>query len=97
MKENTLKEAVCSCISTFVSSFNGIPVERFIKYIKSTFLYMNIIQIKANKKLVQMSCAVYIVYTFLLSLHHANFGQIIAKQVLCYQIRENLIHIRTQL
>ena len=43
---------------------------------------MNIIQIKKIKKIVQMSCAVYIVYTFHLSLHHANFGQLKAKQVL---------------
>ena len=39
------------------------------------FLYLNIIQIKNNKKLVQMSCTAYIVYTFQLTLHHANFGQ----------------------
>ena len=37
---------------------------------------------KNNKKLVQMSCAVYIVYTFHLSLHHANFGQFKTKHVL---------------
>ena len=29
-----------------------------------------------------MSCTTYIVYTFHLSLHHANFGQFKAKQVL---------------
>ena len=37
---------------------------------------------KNNKKLVQMSCTVYIVYTFHLSLHHANFGQFKTIQVL---------------
>ena len=37
---------------------------------------------KNNTKLVQMSCTAYIVYTFHLSLHHANFGQFKAKQVL---------------
>ena len=37
---------------------------------------------KNNKKLVQMSCTAYIVYTLHLSLHHANFGQFKAKQVL---------------
>ena len=59
-----VKEAVCSCISTFVSFF-VIPVyNRLIKYIKSTFLHMNIKQIITKKKLVQMSCTVYIVYTF---------------------------------
>ena len=57
---------------------------RFVKYIKSTFIYMNIIQIKNNKKLVQMSCAAYIVYTFHLSFYHANFGQFKAKLVLWY-------------
>ena len=50
--------------------------------ISSTCLYMNIIYIKTTKKLVQMSCTAYIVYTFQLSLHHANFGQVKAKQVL---------------
>ena len=34
---------------------------------------MNIIQIKNNKTLVQMSCTAYIVYTFHLTVHHANF------------------------
>ena len=43
---------------------------------------MNILQIKTNKTLVQMSCTAYIVYTFHLSLHHANFDQFKAKQVL---------------
>ena len=52
------------------------------KYNKSTFLYMNIMQIKNNKTLVQMSCTVYIVNTFHLTLHHANFGQFKAKRVL---------------
>ena len=43
---------------------------------------MNIIQIKNSKKSVQMSFTVYIVYTFHLSLHRANFGQFKAKQAL---------------
>ena len=43
---------------------------------------MNIEQIKTNQKSGQMSCTAYTVYTFHLSLHHANFGQIKAKQVL---------------
>ena len=37
---------------------------------------------KNNKKLVQMSCTAYIAYTFHLSIHHADFGQFKAKQVL---------------
>ena len=37
---------------------------------------------KKIKKLVQMSCTACIVYTFHVSLHHANFGQFKAKQVL---------------
>ena len=41
-----------------------------------------IIQIKNNKTLVQMSCVAYIVYTFHMTLHYANFGQFKAKQVL---------------
>ena len=44
---------------------------------------MNIMQIKNNKTLIQMSCTAYIVYTFHLTLHHENFGQFKAKQVLC--------------
>jgi hypothetical protein len=36
-----------------------------------------------NKNLVQMSCTAYIVYTFHLSLQHANFGQFKAKHVHC--------------
>ena len=43
---------------------------------------MNIMQIKNNKTLVQMSCTACIVYTFHLTLHNANFGQFKAKQVL---------------
>ena len=36
-----------------------------------------------------MSCTAYIVYTFHLSLHHANFGQFKAKHVLwgCFMAR----------
>ena len=34
-----------------------------------------------------MSCIVYIVYTFHLSLHHANFGQFKAKRVLSDNIK----------
>ena len=43
---------------------------------------MNIMQIRNNKTLVQICCTAYIVYTFNLTLHHANFGQFKAKQVL---------------
>ena len=43
---------------------------------------MNIMQIKNNRTLEQMSCTAYIVYTFHLTLHHAKFGQFKAKQVL---------------
>ena len=43
---------------------------------------MNSMQIKNNKTLVQMSCTSYIMYTFHLTLHHANFGQFMAKLVL---------------
>ena len=58
---------------------------------------MNIIQIKINKTLVQMSCTAYIVYTFHQTLHHANFGQFKAKQVLCVYIKmkNNLISFET--
>ena len=54
------KEAVCPCISTFLSSFYGIPVERFINYMfKEHFFrsFMNIIQIKIYKWAVQ--CTLY--------------------------------------
>ena len=44
---------------------------------------MNNIQIKTTKKIVQISCTAYIVYTFHLSLHYANFGQFKVKQLLC--------------
>ena len=44
------KEAVCSCISTFVSYFFVIPVGRIgLSNISKTFLYMNIIQLKITK------------------------------------------------
>ena len=79
------KEAVCSCIST------------------RSFLYTcridlsNISKVhytdKNNKKLVQMSCTSYIVYTFHLSLHHANFGQFKAKQVLYFDFSRAIIII----
>ena len=80
-----MKEAVCTCISTFLSSFllYLVSIPRLVKYIKSTFLYMNIIKIKNNKYLVQ------ILYTFHLSIHHANFGQFKAKQVLYPMRGEN--------
>ena len=42
---------------------------------------MNIIQIKKEKNS-KMSCKMYIVYTFHLSLHHANFRQFKANQFL---------------
>ena len=61
-----VKEAVCSCI------FLLYLQNRLVKYIKRIFLYMNIIQIKTRKKIVQMSCTAFIVYTFRLSLHHAK-------------------------
>ena len=61
-------EAVCTCI---------------FKY-KSTCIYMNIIKIKTITKLLKMSCTAYIVYTFHVSLHHANFGHFKAKQVLLF-------------
>ena len=35
-----------------------------------------------NKRIVQISCTAHIVYTFHLSLRHANFDQFKAKQVL---------------
>ena len=48
----------------------------FVKYIKSTFLYMKIIQIKT-------AC---FVYTFQLSLYHANFGQFKANRFFRFTI-----------
>ena len=75
-----LKEAVCSCFSSFVSSFFVIPRELvcqiYQKYIPLDEHYTD----KNDNKLVQMSCTAYIVYTFHLSLHHDNFGQFKAKQ-----------------
>ena len=77
----TQKEAVCSCISTFVSSFIVIPVGKvcqiYQKYIPLYEHYKD----KNNNKLVQMSCTDYFLYTFHLSLLHVNFGQFKAKQV----------------
>ena len=82
------KEAVCSCISTyFVILFLVYLQNRFVKYNKNTFLYMNIYPDKNNKTLVQMCCKAYIVYSFHLTLHHANFGQFKAKQVLLRNFR----------
>ena len=37
-----------------------------------------------------MSCTAYIVYTFHLSLHHANFGQFKAKQFLYFVIKTEI-------
>ena len=54
---------------------------------------MNIIQIKTATKIVQMSCAEYIVYTFHLSLHHVSFGQFKAKQVLSQKIDWNRFQV----
>ena len=66
-----LRELVYIYFYIFCKLFFVIPVD----YLSSmsnvhTYLYMNIIQIKIKnkqKKNVQMSCAVYIVYTFHLS------------------------------
>ena len=75
------KEAACSYISTFFSSFYVIPLECGCqinqKYIPLYEHYKD----KNNKNLVQMSCTAYIVYTFHIS-SHRNFGQFKAKQVL---------------
>ena len=38
-----------------------------------------------------MSCTAYIVYTFHLTLHHANFGQFKAKQVLSKRVLEQSV------
>ena len=70
------KEDVFSCISTFESSFFCYTCR--IGFID---LYEHNTD-KNNKKCVQMSCTAYIVYTFHITLHHANFGQFKAKQVL---------------
>ena len=76
------KEAVCSCIYTFVSSFLLYLQNRFVKCIESTFLYMNIIQIRTKQKnSTNELCGVHCVH-IPSSLHHANFGQFKAKQVL---------------
>ena len=73
--------------NTFVSTFNVIPVEYGCQiYQKYIPLYEHY-KAKNNKNLVQMSCTAYIVYTFHPSLHHANFGQFKAKQVLCGEMR----------
>ena len=41
-----------------------------------------------------MSCTAYIVYTFHLSLQHANFGRFKAKQVLCVFVVRTTIEIK---
>ena len=51
-------------------------------------------QIKNNKTLVQMSCTSYIMYTFHLTLHHANFGQCMAKLVLSNAKRRFLVILK---
>ena len=78
------KEAVCSCISTFVSYFFytcRIGLSNISKVYSFKWTY--IIQLKNKKQLVPMNRTAYIVYTFHLTLHHANFDQFKAKQVLC--------------
>ena len=76
LKNPQIKETVCSCISTFVSSFFVLPVKWFCQiYQKYIPLYEQYTD-KNNKILVQMSCTAYIMYTYHQSLHHANLIQL---------------------
>ena len=45
-----------------------------VRWQKNPFFCLKIVQIK-TKKILQINCTAYIVYTFHLSLHHANFGK----------------------
>ena len=87
------KEAVCSCISAFVSSFIVIPVEQvcqiYQKYIPLYERYTD----KNNRKLVQMSCTANIVYSFHLSLHMPIFANLRQNRVFTNLIQDVDVHI----
>jgi hypothetical protein len=68
----------------YITYIHYIYIHIYVPFLYATVLSHALQEHYADKnkhKLIQMSCTAYIEYTFHLSLHHANFGQIRAKQV----------------
>ena len=77
LNENFRKEAVCSCTSTFVSSFFVIPVEYVCQiYQKYFHLYEHYTDKNKNNSIDELYS---VHFVHIPSLHHANFGQFKAK------------------
>ena len=81
--QNLLKvQRSCLFLYCYFCKLFFIPVEQVCQiYQKYIPLYEHFTD-KNKTKLVQMSRTAYVVYTIYLSLHHANFAQVKAKQVL---------------